>query len=371
MSKRGRASAGSASGDGGKKIAAERDVSRILFARATGRGGPGRTVIHLGRPSPAGSCTLPAALRRPEDRHTRRAASRCLCGLAGGGVYPAAAVTSRAVRSYRTFSPLPTGNAKTQKRQNARTRNTVPRPSFRGFGFLRFCVSGRRYVFCGTFPRLAPGWRYQPPCPAQFGLSSRLYTSAKTSDRLARSAAILNSEFRIASAEWNASVRLRWDAAWPVPFSVRESRGRCSGRRPSRPSADSEVGRYKTVSPNTVLAASAILEFAAFHKIIPAQRARVHGPVLLFIQTFQQKDRCGPGFSRRAGSPGHRLSAWATHLAPAPRRLEHHPAQGVVRPPTAGATPGRTAQGVNNWTCPVVLRLPIPERGTGLWRALL
>ena len=30
----------------------------------------------------------------------------------------------------------------------------------------------RRCLFCGTFPRLAPGWRYQPPCPAQFGLSS-------------------------------------------------------------------------------------------------------------------------------------------------------------------------------------------------------
>src|SRR5690606_16233634 len=30
-----------------------------------------------------------------------------LFGLAPGGVYPAAAVTSGAVRSYRTFSPLP------------------------------------------------------------------------------------------------------------------------------------------------------------------------------------------------------------------------------------------------------------------------
>jgi len=30
-----------------------------------------------------------------------------LFGLAPGGVYPATTVTSRAVRSYRTFSPLP------------------------------------------------------------------------------------------------------------------------------------------------------------------------------------------------------------------------------------------------------------------------
>ena len=38
---------------------------------------------------------------------TERAAPRCLFGLAGGGVYPAASVTTRAVRSYRTISPLP------------------------------------------------------------------------------------------------------------------------------------------------------------------------------------------------------------------------------------------------------------------------
>ena len=30
----------------------------------------------------------------------------------------------------------------------------------------------RRCLFCGTFPRLAPGWRYQSPCPTQSGLSS-------------------------------------------------------------------------------------------------------------------------------------------------------------------------------------------------------
>ena len=40
----------------------------------------------------------------------------------------------------------------------------------------------RRCRFCGTFPRLAPGWRYQPPCPSQFGLSSR--TLMRTGDRL-------------------------------------------------------------------------------------------------------------------------------------------------------------------------------------------
>jgi hypothetical protein len=49
-----------------------------------------------------------------------------LFGLAGGGVYRAESVTKLAVRSYRTISPLP--------------------------------VTGR-YVFCGTFPRIAPGGR--------------------------------------------------------------------------------------------------------------------------------------------------------------------------------------------------------------------
>jgi len=74
----------------------------------------------------------------------RRAVSRRLFGLAGGGVYPAAVVTNRAVRSYRTISTLPAD------------RNPL-----------------RRCIFCGTVPRVAPGWRYQPPRPAQFGLSSQ------------------------------------------------------------------------------------------------------------------------------------------------------------------------------------------------------
>ena len=54
-----------------------------------------------------------------------------LFGLAPGGVCRAAPVTSRAVRSYRTFSPLP-------RRAEA----------------WRW-----RFVFCGTFPGVAPGGR--------------------------------------------------------------------------------------------------------------------------------------------------------------------------------------------------------------------
>src|SRR5512146_3055335 len=63
-------------------------------------------------------------------------------------------VATCAVRSYRTFSPLPH-------------------------------IAVRRFVFCGTFRRLAPPRRYLAPCPAEPGLSSTLARS----DRLADSSA--------------------------------------------------------------------------------------------------------------------------------------------------------------------------------------
>ncbi len=91
-------------------------VSRILFpglvaeARAA--------TIHLGR-SVARRLEHPThsvesrLVTKPDFRETGRLAdrprpiTRCLRGLAGGGVYPATSVTRRAVRSYRTISPLP------------------------------------------------------------------------------------------------------------------------------------------------------------------------------------------------------------------------------------------------------------------------
>jgi len=66
-----------------------RPVSRVLSW----------TVIHLGQASPPASSDLPG----PGAGHT----TRSLFGLAPGGVYPATPVTRSAVRSYRTFSPLP------------------------------------------------------------------------------------------------------------------------------------------------------------------------------------------------------------------------------------------------------------------------
>ncbi len=63
-----------------------------------------RTVIHLGHPSPHVSCDLPG----PDAGDVWGS----LFGLAPGGVCPAIAVTSNAVRSYRTISPLPRPNGR-------------------------------------------------------------------------------------------------------------------------------------------------------------------------------------------------------------------------------------------------------------------
>ena len=66
-----------------------RPISRVLS----------RTTIHLGHTSPYTSSDLPG----PDAGR----ALGSLFGLAPDGVYPAAPVTGTAVRSYRTFSPLP------------------------------------------------------------------------------------------------------------------------------------------------------------------------------------------------------------------------------------------------------------------------
>ena len=67
------------------------------------------TAIPLGRRSPGASSNLPG--RQDPDtiprRHFRASLAPSLFGLAPGGVCPAAGVTANAVRSYRTFSPLP------------------------------------------------------------------------------------------------------------------------------------------------------------------------------------------------------------------------------------------------------------------------
>jgi hypothetical protein len=97
------------------------------------------TVIHLGCLSPSTSSNLPG----PSAGHTFGS----LFGLAPGGVYHAINVTTNAVRSYRTFSPLLT-------------------------------TSHQRFIFCGTFRRLAPPRHYLAPYPLEPGLSSLRYRRA-------------------------------------------------------------------------------------------------------------------------------------------------------------------------------------------------
>jgi hypothetical protein len=94
-------------------------VSRILSAVS------GRTVIPLGRALLRGSSDLPGGCGAPSRHASLRNRSfpgnPSLFGLAPCGVCPARRITATAVRSYRTFSPLPGP------------------------------CGPRRYVFCGTF----------------------------------------------------------------------------------------------------------------------------------------------------------------------------------------------------------------------------
>ena len=136
---------------------------------------------------PVSRVLSPAAKRRDDHssgtsvtgrlvRPTRAAARKCalpadagtppLLGLAPGGVYPAAPVAGRAVRSYRTLSPFPT---------SLKIRRASPRKLWRS----------RRFAFCGTFPRVAPAGRYPAPYfrGARTFLSPTPWLSANESPR--------------------------------------------------------------------------------------------------------------------------------------------------------------------------------------------
>jgi hypothetical protein len=118
--------------DGG----ARRRVSRVLSRRAEqscgGDGHSSGTLVaeRLVRPTRAAARRLARQLRRFPG------CLPLLLGLAPGGVFPAAAVAGSAVRSYRTISPLPPARG--------------PR-------------TGRRCIFCGTFPGVAPAGGYPAP----------------------------------------------------------------------------------------------------------------------------------------------------------------------------------------------------------------
>ena len=137
-----------------------RPVSRVLCAPAPDGARAGG---HLSRAGVADSLQRStrrlgrAALRRLR-RRPRRAALLTL--LQVGFTEPPGSPRAL-VRSYRTLSPLP-----------------------------RRVTRAGRSAFCGTFPRVAPGGCYPPPCPVEPGLSSAGHRSlsAPAPDATARPA---------------------------------------------------------------------------------------------------------------------------------------------------------------------------------------
>ena len=116
--------------DGRRSERPESAISRVLS----------RAIIHLRRLSPAACSNLPGSPLGTGGGTANRPVLPYLVLLRAGFTVPRA-VTSRAVRSYRTFSPLPDPTA-------------------------------RRYIFCGTFHGLAPPRGYLALCPKEPGLSS-------------------------------------------------------------------------------------------------------------------------------------------------------------------------------------------------------
>src|SRR5262245_53828224 len=125
-----------------KSVAASRKPNSVPAFRRV-------TIIPLAAPSLARSSD------RPGDQG-RAVLYVSLFGLPPCGVLPATRVATGAVRSYRTFSPLPPARLATRE---------------------------GRYVFCATVLRVAPTGRYPAHCPAEFGLSSYLSTLRRVGRR--------------------------------------------------------------------------------------------------------------------------------------------------------------------------------------------
>jgi hypothetical protein len=98
--------------------------------------------------------SVTADLKQPTRKHPRARHTLPYLVLLRMGFTMPRSVATRAVRSYRTFSPLP----------------------------RLILRQGGRYIFCGTFRRLTPPRCYLASCPPEPGLSSRL--SERLSGRL-------------------------------------------------------------------------------------------------------------------------------------------------------------------------------------------
>ena len=93
----------------------------------------GRTIIPLGHALLRDSSDLPGGLARRASTRSGKPETSSLFGLAPCGVYHARCIAAAAVRSCRTFSPLP-------RRSHQSSADLT-----------RTHKNGGRYVFCGTF----------------------------------------------------------------------------------------------------------------------------------------------------------------------------------------------------------------------------
>ena len=100
--------------------------------------------------------------------------SSSLFGLAPCGVCPARSITAAAVRSYRTFSPLPRRRSKPVADRVLMAQSAVHERS------CRLTTTTRRYVFCGTFRRINPPLQKTQGWPPSRTLSGTLLCGVRT-----------------------------------------------------------------------------------------------------------------------------------------------------------------------------------------------
>ena len=119
--------------------------------------------IHLGRMSPPASCNPPGRLTRKLIAGLSPG-TPSLFGFAPGGVCHAAPVTSCAVGSYPTLSPLPRHSLRPVQYLLSQFRTENPPHTFSGIALDPAQRKTGRFPFCGTFPGVTPAGCYPAPC---------------------------------------------------------------------------------------------------------------------------------------------------------------------------------------------------------------
>ena len=164
-------------------------VGHRPLARAIRDGHSSGTMFAHGleQPTRTASLTSPCGVIASSEQP----AMPSLFGFAPGGVCRAASVAGNAVRSYRTFSPLPRRSPKGE---------------------------GGRFVLCGTFPGVTPAGRY--PAPYVDGARTFLSRSLST----IAGAAVRPTDALRMGAPARCVKRLRWLIGFrPAYFDIRET----------------------------------------------------------------------------------------------------------------------------------------------------